>query len=90
MTGLRPFDRNPAVGSAATVAGPAPGGTGGFCAYDLRMGLGITSILWLMLTDVSEILTATLGVRSLFDRELRLDSKALRNTVPSLFFWRQF
>lgn len=51
-----------------------PAGLAGFVLYDLRMGLSITSILWLMLTDVSEILIAAFGVRSLFDGELRLDS----------------
>ena len=51
-----------------------PAGLAGFALYDVRMGLDIPSILWLMLTDACEILTATLGVRSLFDGELRLDS----------------
>lgn len=51
-----------------------PAGLAGFVLYDLRMSLSINSILWLMLTDVLEILIVTFGVRSLFDGELRLDS----------------
>ena len=51
-----------------------PAGLAGFILYDLRTGLGTASILWLMLTDLTEILTATFGVRSLFNGELRLDS----------------
>jgi signal transduction histidine kinase len=47
-------------------------GLAGFVLYDLQMGLSVTSILWLMLTDVCEILTASVGVRSLFDEKLRL------------------
>ena len=51
-----------------------PAGLAGFVLYDLRAGLALVSILWLVLVDASEILTAALGVHSFFDGELRLIS----------------
>ena len=51
-----------------------PAGLAGFVLYDLRAGLALASILWLVLVDASEISTAALGVHSFFDGEPRLIS----------------
>jgi signal transduction histidine kinase len=55
-----------------------PAGLAGFVLYDLRAGVALVSILWLILVDAAEILTATLGVHSVFGGEPRLgDIKGL-------------
>ena len=51
-----------------------PAGLAGFVLYDLRIGLGVVSILRLMLVDAAEILTAAIGLRAVFRGEPRLDS----------------
>lgn len=51
-----------------------PAGLAGFVLYDLKTDLPIVSIIWLILVDVAEILTAALGVRSVFDGEPQLNS----------------
>src|SRR6516162_6088249 len=48
-----------------------PAGLAGFVLYDLRAGLALVSILLLILVDAAEILTATLGVHSVFGGEPR-------------------
>jgi len=49
-----------------------PAGLAGFVLYDLRAGVPLLSILWLILVDAAEILTAALGVHSVFGGEPRL------------------
>jgi signal transduction histidine kinase len=51
-----------------------PAGLAGFVLYDLRAGLAPGSIVWLILVDTAEILTAALGVHSVFDGQLQLNS----------------
>jgi len=51
-----------------------PAGLAGFVLYDLRAGLALVSILLLILVDAAEILTATLGVHSVFGGEPRLSN----------------
>jgi len=48
-------------------------GLAGFVLYDIRAGLTISTIAWLLLTDACEILIATLGARSLFKENPYLD-----------------
>jgi PAS domain S-box-containing protein len=49
-------------------------GLASFVVYDLRVGLGPSSIVRLILVDLAEILTAALGVRSVFDGKPELNS----------------
>ena len=51
-----------------------PAGLAGFVLYDLRMGLAALPIIWLILVDLAEILTAALGVSSVFEAEPQLNS----------------
>lgn len=51
-----------------------PAGLAGFVLYDLRMGLAGVPIIWLILVDLAEILTAALGVSSVFESEPQLNS----------------
>ena len=51
-----------------------PAGLAGFVLYDLRAGLAFTPIVWLILIDAAEVLTATLGVHSVFGGEPQLSN----------------
>lgn len=51
-----------------------PAGLAGFVVYDLRAGLAPVPIVWLILVDTAEILTAAVGVHSAFGGKLRLNS----------------
>ena len=51
-----------------------PAGLAGFVLYDLRAGLAFAPIAWLILIDAAEVLTATLGVHSVFRGEPRLSN----------------
>lgn len=49
-------------------------GIAGFVIYDLRVGLSVGSILWLILIDSAEVLTAAFGVAFVFPKAVHLDS----------------
>jgi signal transduction histidine kinase len=51
-----------------------PAGLAGFVLYDLRAGLAFAPIVWLILIDAAEVLTATLGVHSVFGGEPQLSN----------------
>lgn len=51
-----------------------PAGFAGFVLYDLRVGLAIVPIIWLILVDLAETFTAALGVSSVFEAEPQLNS----------------
>ncbi|HWO27532.1 MAG TPA: hypothetical protein VNO32_01915, partial [Candidatus Acidoferrum sp.] len=51
-----------------------PAGLSGFVAYDLRAGVSIGSIAWLILADALEILVAACGVHHFLNGLPRLDS----------------
>ncbi len=61
-----------------------PAGLAGFVFYDLQAGVPITSISWLILADISEIVVATWGVSYALSGVPRLNS--LKALAKYLFF----
>ena len=51
-----------------------PAGLAGFVLYDLRAGMSIHSVLWLLLADIGEILVAVWGLAYFLHGVPRLDS----------------
>jgi PAS domain S-box-containing protein len=59
-------------------------GISGFVVYDLQAGVPLSSIFWLILTDVFEILIAAGGVSYFFGQTPRLDN--LKSFTTYVFF----